>query len=324
MGSVLGIDGGGTKTICVLADRAGQVLGRGEAGPSNYQAVGIKAAGDSIRSAILQAVIPQTQFPQEAGFLDIEGICLGLAGVGRPEDIRTVEELVKDLQEESGELPVRWSLNPGSAVVCNDCAIALVGGVGEPAGIAVIAGTGAIAYGQNRRGQTKRTSGWGYILGDEGSGYDIAVRGLRAAVRSRDGRLGETILTERIVQHLGLNSIEDLVEVIYRRGWGVKQIAAIAPVVDAAAADGDAIANTIIDEAVEELVLSTRTVIAALFEPDETFEVVTIGGVWRGCVRSRFEMALAAIAPAARVIVPRYEPAYGAALLALRAIGEVH
>lgn len=321
MGCVLGIDGGGTKTVCVLVGRCGQVLGRGESGPSNYQVVGIKAAGNSIKNAILQAVISPSQFPKGTGKLDIEGICLGLAGVGRVEDLQRGEELVKELQE-CVELKEVCSLKIKRAVICNDCAIALVGGVGEPLGIAVIAGTGAIAYGQNRRGETKRASGWGYILGDEGSGYDIAVRGLRAMVRSHDGRLGKTILTELILQHLGLKSIEDLVEVVYRRGWGVKEIAALAPIVDTAAANGDAVANMIINQAVEELVLSTQTVIAALFEPDESFEVVTIGGVWRGCVRSRFEMALKSLAPAAQVIMPRSEPAYGAALLALRSLSE--
>ncbi|HIK28693.1 MAG: ATPase [Oscillatoriaceae bacterium SKW80] len=322
MACVLGIDGGGTKTVCVLVGQCGQVIGRGESGPSNYQVVGIKAASNSIKNAILQAVTSSTQFFKKTGLINIEGICLGLAGVGRVEDIHIGEELVKELQEctKLGELISLKKIK--KAVICNDCAIALVGGIGEPLGIAVIAGTGAIAYGQNRRGETKRTSGWGYILGDEGSGYDIAVRGLRAVVRSHDGRLGKTILTELILQHLGLKNIEDLVEVIYRRGWGVKEIAGLAPIVDKAAANGDAVANMIINQAVEELVLSTQTVIAALFEPDETFEVVTIGGVWRGCVRSRFEMALKSLAPTARVIMPRYEPAYGAALLALRSLSE--
>lgn len=323
-GFVLGIDGGGTKTVCVLMDAKGEVLGRGEAGPSNYQTIGIQAAGDSILRAI--RIAAHSSLHAQAAhskFFDVEGICLGLAGVGRSEDIRVVQDWVKELQLLGEDMPVRLSFNPAGVVVCNDCAIALVGGVGEPVGIVTIAGTGAIAYGQNRQGQTKRTSGWGYLLGDEGSGYDIAVRGLRAAVRSDDGRSDATILTERIIQHLGIKNLDDLIEVVYRRGWGVKQIAALAPIVDEAAVFGDAVANAIIDSAVEELVLSTRVVISALFNPEEAFEVVTMGGVWRGAsLRSRFEATLGAIAPKATVIWPRYEPAYGAALLALRALSQ--
>ncbi|MBW4679927.1 MAG: ATPase [Microcoleus vaginatus WJT46-NPBG5] len=336
-GCVLGIDGGGTKTVCILMDKTGQAIGRGEAGPSNYQTVGLEAAGNSIRDAIAQAAAP-------LGEVSVEAICVGLAGVGRSQDVQAVRGLVQQLLS-SSELPVKPSLQLPSleinhqelsadhllhsqlsildssrVIVCNDSAIALVGGVGKPVGVVIIAGTGAIAFGQNHQGQTKRASGWGYLLGDEGSGYHIAIRGLSAVVRSYDGRLGETILTERITKHLNLNSIEDLVEVIYRRGWGVKQIAALAPIIDEAAAAGDLIANNIINEAVEELVLAARVVSQALFKPEETFEVVTMGGVWRGVanLRGRFATSLAEIIPSATVIWAKHEPAYGAALLAMQ------
>lgn len=333
---VLGIDGGGTKTVCILMDKTGQAIGRGEAGPSNYQTVGLEAAGNSIGRAITQAVAP-------LGEISVEAICVGLAGAGRSEDIQAVRGLLQQLLS-NHELPVKLSLQLPSVeidhqelsadhsqlsilhssrvIVCNDSVIALVGGVGKPVGVVIIAGTGAIAFGQNYRGETKRSSGWGYLLGDEGSGYHIAIRGLNAVVRSYDGRLGETILTERITKHLNLNRIEDLVEIIYRRGWGVKQIAALAPIVDEAAAAGDPIATNIINEAVEELVLAARVVSQALFKPDEAFEVVTMGGVWQSLanVRGRFITALTEIVPSATVIWARHEPAYGAGLLALQTL----
>ena len=212
---------------------------------------------------------------------------------------------------------------PAGVVICNDCIIALAGGVGEPVGIVAIAGTGSIAYGQNRHGERKRAGGWGYILGDEGGGYDIALRGLRAAVRSSDGRLGATVLTDLIVRHLGVRSAEDLVGVVYRRGWGAREIAALAPLVGEAADAGDAVAVGIIDSAVAELVEAVRAVMGGIFQADEGFEVVTAGGGWRisGLLREGFAAKLAAIAPTAEVIWPRYEPAKGAGLLALRAIG---
>jgi N-acetylglucosamine kinase len=315
MTSVLGIDGGGSKTVCVLMDETGKILGRGEAGASNYQTVGIETAGNSIANAIAQAV------SQETGFLEVGAICLGLAGVGRPEDITIVEGLAQQLLARA-DLPVRWAVPPAGVVICNDCIIALAGGVGEPVGIVAIAGTGSIAYGQNRRGERKRAGGWGYILGDEGGGYDIALRGLRAAVRSSDGRLGATVLRDLIVRHLGGKSAEDLVGVVYRRGWGAREIAALAPLVGEAADAGDAVAVGIIDSAAEELVEAVRAVMGAIFQAGEGVEVVTAGGGWRisGLLRERFAAKLAAIAPAAEVIWPRYEPAKGAGLLALRAI----
>ena len=258
MSYVLGIDGGGSKTVCVLMDDLHLVLGRAEAGPSNYQSIGREATLQSIQSAIKNAV--------EAAIItnsvNIDAICLGLAGVGRATDIEVVKGLVKELQ--NNKLPINWALQPANIVICNDALIALVGGIGQPVGIVVAAGTGSIVFGRNHEGHTKRFGGWGYILGDEGSAYKIAIAGMNAALQSYDGREISTSLIEGFKQHLDLESIEDLIEVVYRREWGVKQIAALAPVVDFAAASGDIVANLIIDDAVKELVKATSTVIDAI------------------------------------------------------------
>ncbi|MEH1915154.1 N-acetylglucosamine kinase [Nostoc sp.] len=315
MSYVLGIDGGGSKTVCVLMDDLYQVLGHGEAGPSNYQSIGIKATLKSIKSAIHNAV--------EAAIItntvNIDAICLGLAGVGRAADIEVVKRLVQELQNKKC-MPINWVLQPGNIIICNDALIALVGGIGQPVGIVVAAGTGSIVFGQNHQGDTKRVGGWGYILGDEGSAYKIAIAGMNAALKSDDGREMSTSLVEAFKQHLDLENIEDLIEVVYRREWGVKQIAALAPVVDLAAASGDIVANIIIDDAVKELVKATSTVIDAIFSADLVLEVVTTGSVWRGrCkIHERFAASLVKKFPNVNVIFPRYEPAYGAGLLALQ------
>ena len=162
----------------------------------------------------------------------------------------------------------------------------------------------------------------GFILGDEGSGYDIAISGLQAALKFYDGRAKHTTLAEKFQVHLGLKNLEELVEVVYRRGWGVKEIAGLSLIVDRAAAEGDRVADDIINRAVAELILATKTAIAGLFNQTEDFEIVTIGGVWGGeanC-RDRFEAGISAIAPNAKVILPRYEPAFGAGLLALNTL----
>ncbi|WP_172185913.1 N-acetylglucosamine kinase [Microcoleus asticus] len=319
MSYVLGIDGGGTKTICILMDENSLVLGRGEAGQSNYQTLGIERAKQSIQLAIERAVL-SAKIEANSNF-NIEAICLGLAGVGRQKDIEIVQFLVQNLQL-TNTLPVTRSFLPRNIVICSDCVIALVGGTGYPVGITVISGTGSIVFGQNSQGKTKRVGGWGYLLGDEGSGYDIAVQGLQAALKFYDGRGDFTALAENFQNHLGLNHLEELVEVVYRRGWGVKEIAALAPIVDRVAAEGDRVADGIINSAVAELTFSTKIAISALFNPREEFEIVLVGGVWGGeanC-RGRFEAAITAIAPTAKVILPRYEPAFGAGLLALNAL----
>lgn len=314
MTNVLGIDGGGTKTVAVLMNQIGQLLGAGDGGPSNYQSAGIETAKHSLESAILQA----TRNHQEP----VKAICLGLAGVGRPEDFRVVHHLLEEVIHHTPS--VKWSLQPDTVVICSDSAIALTGGVGHSAGIVVIAGTGSMVFGQNSRGITKRAGGWGYLLGDEGGGYNIAIRGLQAALRAYDGRGMPTILVEEFQKELEIHNLDDLVKLVYRSGWQVKEVAALTPIVDRAAAQGDTVANTIIDEAVEELVLATRVVSSGLFTSQEEFEIVTMGGIWHGQshFRGRFETRMEAIAPSGKVIWPRHQPASGAALLALAALGQ--
>lgn len=307
---ILGVDGGGTKTACVAIAPSGEILGRGEGGPSNYQSVGVEAAETAIAQAISGAL---------AGVSEgrIGAIGLGLAGVGRSRDLEVIRASVDRLQQRP-EFGDRWQLSPDKIAIAHDCAIALTGGVGANVGVATIAGTGAIAYGRNRHGETRRSSGWGYLLGDEGSAYWIALAGLRAAVRAEDGRSPATALTEAFRQHLELDNLQSLIELVYRRGLAVKELAAYAAIVDRCARNSDAIALDILDRAADELLLATRAVFAPLFNPDEPFEVVTIGGAWKSQIlRDRFCQNLHQIAPFASVIWPRHEPAYGAALLVL-------
>lgn len=313
MNYVLGIDGGGSKTVCILMQDTGEVLGRGEAGSSNYQNIGIQATLQSIESAIFAAL-------NHINYIRIQAICLGLAGVGRAADIEIVKALLPDLQT-SKLLPITWALQSSNIVICNDALIALVGGIGDNVGIVVAAGTGSIVFGRNHQGKTKRVGGWGYILGDEGSAYKIAVAGMQAALKAYDGREMSTSLVEAFKQHLNLASIEDLIEVIYRHGWGVKEIAALAPIVDLTAASGDEVANNIIESAVQDLVKATSTVIDAIFI-SAAFEIVTTGSVWQGSskIHERFAGCIVAKFPSAKVIFPRNEPAYGAALLALKSL----
>ncbi|MGK7920085.1 MAG: N-acetylglucosamine kinase [Trichodesmium sp.] len=311
--NVLGIDGGGTKTEAILMNENYQVISSGKSGPSNYQSVGIEVAKNSIKNAIIQAVTNSNSHQE------ISGICLGLAGVGRPKDIEIVKNF---LQEIITDIPIQWNLQPNTIIVCGDNQIALVGGIGDTIGIVVMAGTGSQVFGQNSQGLTKRVGGWGYLLGDEGSAYHIAIRGLQAALKAYDGRELPTILIADFQTHLGLTNIEGLIELVYRRGWGATEIARLAPIVSAAADKGDKVAKKIIQDAVEELSKATKVVISALFQPHETFEVVTIGSVWNSMIdfRSQFANSIGAIAPVAQVIWPRHQPAYGAGILAVKAV----
>ncbi|MBW4641668.1 MAG: ATPase [Goleter apudmare HA4340-LM2] len=316
MSYVLGIDGGGSKTVCVLMDETRQVLGRGEAGASNYQSIGIGATLQALQSAIQLSVNSVLNLTKP---VKIEAICLGLAGVGRTADIEVVKGILQDLLC-CESLPITWALPTSNILIYNDALIALVGGVGHSVGVVVAAGTGSIVFGRNHQGITKRVGGWGYILGDEGSAYKIAIAGMQAALKSYDGREQATGLVESFQEYLDLPSIADLIEVVYRRNLGVKDIAALAQIVDLVAALGDEVANQIIDDAVQELVKATTTVIEAIFKPDSVIEVVTTGSVWKSrCkMHQRFTASLGNKVPRVKVIFPKHEPAYGAGLVALK------
>jgi N-acetylglucosamine kinase-like BadF-type ATPase len=316
MSYVLGIDGGGSKTVCVLMDETRQVISRGEAGASNYQIIGIDFAQKSIQSAILAAT---DQAANIAKPITISAICLGLAGVGRAEDVEAVKGLVKELQN-SNSLPINWELSAANIVICHDALIALVGGIGQDVGIVVAAGTGSIVFGRNHQGITKRVGGWGHILGDEGSAYKIALAGVQAALKAYDGSGIPTSLVDIFKVYLELTSIESLVELIYKANWGVTEIAALAEIVDLAAALGDEVANKIIDDAVQYLVKATSTVIDSIFSDNQIFEVVTTGSVWQSKCKmyERFTKSLGQQFPKVKVIHPQYEPADGAGLLALK------
>jgi N-acetylglucosamine kinase-like BadF-type ATPase len=311
---VLGIDGGGTKTTCVFMDRTGKVWSRGQGSSANYQTVGEEAAYRSIEQSISQAIGESK--------VSILGIGIGLAGAGRVQDRTIVRGWVDRLQT-SPLLPLQWDLTPDRIAICPDCEIALIGGIGKNTGIAAIAGTGAIVWGRNDRGDTKRVGGWGYLLGDEGSGYWIARQGLQAVMRSFDGRLGETSLTRHLLAHLGLNTVEDLIEAVYRRGWGVTEIATLSQVVDLAATEGDPVACQILDNAAQEFVLAVKVAAHALFQADEPFEVVTLGGAWQSAyLRHTFVTSFTELFARAHIIEPRHEAACGAGLMVLDILGD--
>ena len=312
---VIGIDGGGTKTVCIVAAEDGSELGRAQGGPSNYQTIGVAGA----RGALGQVIEEATR--QVGSEFAIHGLCLALAGVDREPDRQAVRSIVAQLLADgAGRLP--WRVSPADAIITNDAVAALVGGAGRRLGVVVVAGTGSIAFGLNAQGQQRRAGGWGYLLGDEGSGYAIGLAGLRAACRAADGRGAPTALGERLLAAFGLSEPTDLIGLVYGR-WGVPQIAAVAPLVFDSAAQGDRVAKEIVEAAADELALAAAAVIRGPALSDQRFDVVTAGGVWSGApaLRERFAAAVRAVVPLARVVPPRREPVWGAVLLALESIG---
>lgn len=241
----LGVDGGGTSTTAWLADAEGRVVGRGVGGPSNGKAIGPEAAKEGLDRSIRSAF-------EEAG-LDPEPVavaCLGLAGYDRPEDKRWLET---------------WAAGSpwhGRLVLVNDGDLVVAAGTPEGWGVGLIAGTGSIAVGIDREGRTARAGGWGYLIGDEGSAYAVALAGLRKVARIADGRDGSEspALIWRLCEGLGIGSTSELVSAVYRQGVDRARLAALAPCVVASADDDPSIFDEILAPAGMELALMVAAV----------------------------------------------------------------
>ncbi|MBI4482089.1 MAG: ATPase [Acidobacteria bacterium] len=314
MNYLLGIDGGGTKTTCVLASEKGEAVRRVTAGPSNYHKVGLEMARASLSQAIADAT-----WGLSAGD-SLLALCAGLAGAGRPAERERLREVFREL------------VTARQLYVVEDITIALFGGTGGRPGVAVIAGTGSNCMGVNALGDTARAGGWGHLLGDEGSGYWIAQRALRAAIASYDGRGDKSVLETSLVQALQLASLHDLVDRVYaqhpgsRQGMGPDEFAALYPVVVQAAEAGDVVSLRILEEAGRELGSAVLAVARRLRMLEEAFPLACIGGVFQQGARVRDALAatLLPAAPRATLIDPVHPPEMGAVLLALSKLRGQH
>ncbi len=302
---LMGIDGGGTKTICILATWEGEVCSVGRGGPSNHQKDGIYGARSSLRKAIREALSEA----QLSG-VEVAGLCAGLAGVDRPKDARIMRRVLAEILPET------------QLVVENDALVALVGATGRRPGAIVIAGTGSIALGVNAEGRRARAGGWGHILGDEGSGYDIARQGLMACLCDYDGRAKATRIRDKVVRELYLDSIDEVIPLLYQGRLNHTQIAALLPLVLEAAEEEDEVALGLLDQASRHLARAAQAVVERLNCQDLEFPVATAGGVFLHSERLRhyFQQHLVQSLPKAQVVQPAHPPEQGALLVARAAV----
>lgn len=298
---VLGIDAGGTKTVCLLANGGGTVLAESRGSGANLQ-----AAGELEVEKVLHQVMEEVVAPRDVRPV---AICLGMAGVDREDDAAVVRAIMRRIGYQA------------HVTVTNDALVALVAGAGHDPGIVIISGTGSIAYGRNAKGEAARAGGWGYVLGDEGSGYWIGRVALRAVVRAADGRGRPTSLTPRILEHFNVRRPQDLVHEIYYKGARPSAIANVARHVQSAYEEGDDVAADILRTGARELVSSAASVADQLDMRAERFTFVLAGGMFHAIpwlARAMSEQ-LPEVAPRAEICVLDVEPAYGAVRIALAA-----
>lgn len=300
MTHVLGIDAGGTKTVALLADEDGRVVGEGRGSGAN-----LHAHGELEVEKVLHAIIEQAL--GDSGIVPA-AVCVGIAGVDREDEDRLVRGLMRRLGFRSRTL------------VVNDALIALVAGAGDALGVVLIAGTGSIVYGTNGRGQAARAGGWGHVLGDEGSGYWIGQRALMAVMRAADGRGPRTRLTPLVLEHFQITRVDGLVRAVYDPVQRRQAVHALGPLVERARAEGDVPAADILTAASLELTRAAATVIERLDMRGLAFRIVLAGSIFRliPWLVDDVTRRLVEVAPRATTARLTAEPAMGAVHLALK------
>jgi N-acetylglucosamine kinase-like BadF-type ATPase len=340
---VLGVDGGGSKTACLVAGEQGELLGYGRAGPVNTNYVARQEAVQALRQAIRTAL-------ESAGLhaQPIEAICLS-APMSPPalEEALSVFNIGRVKRAAEGETP-RWAAR-----------FWMEGHIG----VTVDAGTGSMARGWSRDGREAGAGGWGATLGDEGSGHWISMQAMMAVLKAHDGRIEPTQLTQPVLAHFGMSYVLDIV---FQVSQGLVrsedpdpigiapdsgseklepgktsqagvffhahsrhepltryEVATLCPVVVEVARQGDWKAIQILTEAGVELGRLALAVIKRLGMQDDEFAVLPFGGVFQAgeLVLGPLRDTVLEVAPRARLVRPRFEPVVGAALLALDEIG---
>ena len=265
---ILGIDGGGTKTVAWLAANvAGSplrdpiIVGKGVAGPSNQRAIGpVEATRNldvAIDAAFMDAALPRAT---------VASACLGLAGADRNSDRNVIIEWAQ-----FSRLADRFE-------VVNDAVPLLHANGGDGCGVALIAGTGSLAWGRNSRGEIARSGGWGYLFSDEGSAFSIGRSVLQAVSRAVDGRGGQTCLVADVLANLQLSSPQEIVSAVYSQEVPRAIVAGLAALAFAAAGRGDAVAVEIIHHAATELA-AMAVVTARRLELDSSLFLAMTGAV---------------------------------------------
>ncbi len=310
---VLGVDGGGSKTLAWLVDRslaigetgAIEPLGVGQAGPSNPRALGMETAGLAIAEAVARAF-------DDAGrsLTSVASACLALAGAGREPERLAVQHWA-----ESRRLARR--------VLATHDAYAVLGAA-SPAdeGVALIAGTGSMAFGRTSEGVQARSGGWGYLIGDEGGGYQLALNGLNAAAMAWDGRGPQTSMTERLLEWLKVNEPNAVLDWVYRIADDRGRLAELAKLVLEAADADDAVAVAIREEGAEQLALLVVNVSEQLGLRNHTLGMAGSLLTRVGSYRDRVVEVIRKADRAPARIVNVAEPVAGAVRLAFRALPE--
>jgi N-acetylglucosamine kinase-like BadF-type ATPase len=287
-GIFVGVDAGGSRTIAALA-RGNEIVRTVTTGAANPNLIGVDAAASSIDRCVM--LVLEGESPSAIG--------IGVAGAGN-------ERVAADLR---ASLSRRF---PSARIaLCHDARIALRAALPEGDGLVLIAGTGSIAYAEIGA-QTFRAGGYGYLLGDKGSGYAIGAAALRHLFAAMEIGSAQNAMLAELAAHLGANDRSGALARIYQSSTPVADIAACAPLVLRHADGGDELSTGIVQRAAQGLFeLIARVTIRS---PKRALPVVLSGGLLRqrNALTQRLEQCIAGAPLDVRVLASRVEPYIGA------------
>ena len=296
---VVGVDGGGTKTVAAAYDRVRGRVTTGKAGPSNPDAVGEERATEALEQAVLDAL------DSDRARGDVAAAVFAVAGTDTAALARTVDGAFDYLR----------------AFVVNDVVAAWGASTGCRPGVAAICGTGSNIFGVGYDGSSWRAGGWGHVLGDEGSGYWLGVGGIRAALAARDASGPSTALFDDAAAHFGVASVEALAALTYAKPLTKAEIASFARTVAERGAEGDDVAAALLSRAGALLAAQANAVIANTGLAGQSFLLGKVGSTWKAgpLLNDAFDEAVRSQAPEATFDLVETPPVHGALLLAGRA-----
>ena len=302
---IIGMDGGGTKTHCLITDSNNKILYECTGSASNFLVKGTEAVSETILDLINKC---KNQVNIE--YSDIDAVLLGTTGAGRKAD---AEKLENDLSNYAKSKQIK--LPPFK--VESDARIALEGAFSGLPGSILIAGTGSIMFGKDEEGHILRVGGFGRYLGDEGSGYAIGRKGLVAVSKQYDGRGGKTLITGILKEKFGIDSAEKLISEIYKNNF---DMASAAPAVLTAGDKGDNTALKIIDEETDELIDHISAMRKKINQPRMNLSfvggIISSNNIYSTLLRKKIAERL----PDVNLQEPDYPPAMGAVLMAKKLI----
>jgi N-acetylglucosamine kinase-like BadF-type ATPase len=299
---VFGADGGGTKTLGVLADASGTELARMQVGPGNPNVAGVDIAARNLLELISGCCELARRSP-----LDIGSAVFGLAGVGSSVVRGKLQEALQTLA-----IPRGWSSIP--MTIETDVRIALEGAFGGGAGIVLIAGTGSNVMGKLPDGTVASVGGWGRVLGDEGSGYAIGLEAARAVAREIDGRGDAPKLRSLLADRFSWTSRDHVIAAVYQEKF---DLAAVAPVVLSAAAEGDPAAQHILEDAARQLAHTLAALVRRMPGISPVGVVFTGGLIDHETPYARIlQETITRHVPGAEVVPALYGPVKGAVIMA--------